>query len=105
VLEARERGLEQAMEAKKKEIMAPLVKLEDEIKLSALKFGVGVGVGGVGLAAVRQFVRPLEEAAQKVLLASIAVGLIYGAATYGPKAVAVYQILNDETTKLEKAVR
>ena len=43
--------------------------------------------------------RPLEEAAQKVLLASIAVGLIYGAATYGPKAVAVHQIPNDETTK------
>ena len=40
-----------------------------------------------------------------MLLAAVAVGTIYFAATYGPKAVAVYNVLNDEAVLLEKAVR
>ena len=79
--------------------------LQEEVTHKAEEFVALVALGSIGLALVRQFLKPLEELVQRALLAAIAVGLVYGFATYGPKAVAVYEILNDETTRLEKAVR
>ena len=105
VIEARERNIENALESTRRDLLAPLVKLQEEVRHKAEEFVALVALGGIGLALVRQFLKPLEELVQRALLAAIAVGLVYGFATYGPKAVAVYEILNDETTRLEKAVR
>lgn len=47
-----------------------------------------------------RFVEPAERIAQQILAVAFGSGIIYGAATYGPKALKIYQIFQDDASQL-----
>jgi len=51
-----------------------------------------------------RFVEPAERIAQQVLAIAFASGLLYGAITYGPKALKIYEIFQDDANQLASVV-
>lgn len=97
-----EKGLQAAVEAKRQQALAPLYKFEADLERKVEEFVVVSGLGLVTLGFVRRFFQPLERFVRTTLLVSIVTALIYGAATYGPKAVKIYRILNDDAASLSE---
>ena len=97
-------GIEAAVRAKQDEAMAPVLRFEAEITAKVRQFALLSTGGLVGLGLVKQFVEPLERAAQKAFLVLLASGLIYGAIVYGPKAVKIWAILHDDADALASAI-
>jgi hypothetical protein len=46
------------------------------------------------------FVEPAERVVQRILTVAVASGILYGAAAYGPKAIKIYRILQDDASQL-----
>mmetsp|Transcript_39292 Transcript_39292/g.87848 ORF Transcript_39292/g.87848 Transcript_39292/m.87848 type:complete len:350 (-) Transcript_39292:410-1459(-) len=104
VLDAQSASLERAIELKRQQAMAPIQKFEDEVVEKATRFAVLTGSGFVGLFVIKKFFEPLEKLAQQALLVLIGSGLLYATVAWGPKAVKIYQILNDDAAALSNVI-